>query len=194
MEVRLLIWRQQQQSASWSWQAIVGPPRLQKKGKLSNSAELQPDPAFSESECELKDPKPLLLSQNRRVPNLQHPADMLLHSSYRSSQWSSPPNPPTQQIKKTELLLEKRKKVCPKQLCSFMHLFNFGIETNKSNCGNAAWSSNWADVVDLATASFFLSFQSTDNQRVRKSTSRVHTAHIHTRITTTRKPPPLQKP
>ncbi len=79
------------------------------------------------------------------------------------------------------------KEVCPKQLCFFMHLFNFGIETNKSNCRNAAWSSNWADddddddadVVDLATASVFLSFQSTDNQSPQRAPHE-YTLHIYT--------------
>lgn len=162
------------------------PPRLQKTGKLSNSAELQPDPASSESECELKDPKPLLLSQNRRVPNLQHPAEMLLHSSYRSSQWSSPPNPPTQQIKKlssswTEDKSFERKRSVSKTALLLHALVQFlGLRQNRSNCRNAAWSSNWADVVDLATAFFFLSFQSTDNQSPQEHLTSTHCTYTHT--------------
>jgi hypothetical protein len=99
---------------------------------LSNSAELQPDPGSSESECELKDPKPLLLSQNRRVPNLQHPAEMLLHSSYRSSQWSSPPNPPTQQIKKLSSSWTKEKKCVQNSFASSCTCSILGLRQTKA--------------------------------------------------------------
>jgi hypothetical protein len=57
----------------------------------------------------LKDPKPLLLSQNRRVPNLQHPAEMILQIQLQvfSILLTSQPNDPANI--KTELLLDRRK-------------------------------------------------------------------------------------
>jgi hypothetical protein len=76
---------------------------------LSNSAEFQPDPASSESECVLKDPKPLLLSQNRRVPKIQHPAEILLQIQLQVFSILLSPQPTDPANKKTELLLERRK-------------------------------------------------------------------------------------